>query len=108
MFYGVSEDGAVLDDPVAATQPLSKSVCCVVYLCMCGCVRACVCVGVLCVCPSVCGLCVLSGSCVFCVVSEEGAVSDAPVAATQPLSKYVCCVCLCVCLSSLVIVCSVV
>ena len=39
---GVSEEGAVLDDPVAATQPLSKSVCCVS--------------------PSVCYLFALSGS----------------------------------------------
>ena len=33
------------------------------------------------------------GSCVFCGVSHEGAVLDDPVAATQPLSKSVCCVC---------------
>ena len=85
---GVSEDGAVLDDPVAATQPLSKSVC---YVCV-----------------SVCSF-LSSLVCVFCVVSQDGAVLEDPVAATQPLSKSVCYVynpCV-VCVSSLVVECSV-
>ena len=59
-----------------------------VCVCGCACVHARVCVGVLCVCPSVCNLFVFS---------------------TQPLSKSVCYVynpCV-VCVSSLVVECSV-
>ena len=68
----------MLEEPVTAIQPLSKSVC-----------GVCLCVGSLFV---LCG-----GSCVFCSVSQEGAVLDDPVAAMQPSSKSVCYVCVCVC-----------